>query len=311
MTPGVKSRQTPRGLTLIEILVVVSIIALLAALLFAAIQASREGARRAVCGNKLRQIGLATQQYISTHGVLPLDWNEGNGHSFLVALLPYLDQKPLYDSINMNAPVSGTVGNTRVSVFSCPSDGFVRLGPEGSTNYAGNRGAGVQAFGYNGAFSFMTAVRPQDFTDGMNSTSAVSEWIVGPNTGTTRDAKRSVFTTISAWLGKTQLEDFAAACRKLDVNTAQLTPAVVGVPWTHGDFGHSLYNHVIEINGASCLNGSRWQEGAWTAKSFHNNGVNTLFADGNVRFLRSTLDLAVWRALASRNGGEIVQGDAL
>ena len=157
-----------------------------------------------------------------------------------MGLLPYVEQRPLYDSINMNLPINTSIMGLRLSVYSCPSDGYERVTPMGSTNYAGNRGSGVQSFGYNGAFSFMASVPPGDFTDGMNATAAVSEWLVGPNIGAIRDSLRSVFTTPVALVGKDQLDAFAASCRGLDPNTATLTPAVVGVPWTHGEFGHSL-----------------------------------------------------------------------
>lgn len=294
------------GFTLIELLVVILIVSVLAALLLAAVQAGREAARRAACGSNLRQIGIGLHQYAAAHTTFPLDWNEGNGHSFLVAILPFVEQGVLYNAMNPGEATPTTISGVGLSLYVCPSDGFLRGMPRLATNYVGNRGTGVQVDGYNGAFAFTRAVRPQDFGDGMSNTAAVSEWLVGPITGATRDARRSVFSTPEALQGKGQLDAFAAVCRSLDPAVATLNPAVVGVPWTHGDFGHSLYNHVLPIGENSCLNGSSWQQGAWTAKSNHGAGAQVLLADGRVRFVRRAIEPRLWRALGSRSGGEVI-----
>ena len=90
-----------RGFTLIELLVVIAIIAVLIALLLPAVQAAREAARRAQCVNNLKQMGLAVHNYISTVSALPGGdlpwWTEWSAHAML---LPYLEQGPVYNSIN-------------------------------------------------------------------------------------------------------------------------------------------------------------------------------------------------------------------
>lgn len=301
-------RAGPLGLTLIEVLVTLVIIGLLIALAVPAVQRAREAARRAQCGNNLRQIGLALQNYASQHDCLPLGWGgPETGHSFLVAILPHLDQRALFDSINMQTGLSDTLKTTTLSVFLCPSDGYVRTNPLAASNYAGNRGSGVQAFGYNGAFGLGEPVRVADFTDGLSQTAAVSEWLKGPNSGGTRMPGRSVLSTGGPLARADQLDLFATTCRELDPLVAPLTPATLGAPWTHGEFGHSLYNHVVEINQNSCLNGSLWQQGAWTARGNHPDRLNVLFADGAVHSQSTTTQRSIWRALGSRNGNELVQ----
>src|SRR5437763_187780 len=94
-----------RGFTLIELLVVIAIIAVLIALLLPAVQAAREAARRTQCVNNLKQIGLALHNYHDNNlalpwGTGPWNWNDWSAHSLL---LPYLEQQPLYNSINFNA----------------------------------------------------------------------------------------------------------------------------------------------------------------------------------------------------------------
>src|SRR5512139_1124671 len=105
-----------RGFTLIELLVVIAIIGLLIALLLPAVQAAREAARRAQCVNNLKQLGLALHNFESTYKRFPsacydpifLDpvtknWrNERGRWSYLVLLLPYVEQKALYDDLMTN-----------------------------------------------------------------------------------------------------------------------------------------------------------------------------------------------------------------
>ena len=305
------------GFTLLEIMVVIFIIAILFAMLIPAVQSARGAARRAQCLNNLRQIGLGLANYSASFDCLPMA--NSKGYSFLVALLPHIDQKPLYNSINFE--VGGWSGannftavTINVSSYLCGADIRETLdeGDFGRTSYAGSRGVGVQKYGENGAFKFPPGrvVKHRDFTDGLSATAAVAEWILRGGTRDNPDPLRSTFHTPRELEEPEEFEQFANLCHELDTATARTNRNIKGENWMHGEFGKSLYNHTLGLNDRTCLNGAGYQTGAWTAGSRHPGGANVLLADSSARFIRQSVALTVWRALGSRDGGETVSPDS-
>jgi prepilin-type N-terminal cleavage/methylation domain-containing protein/prepilin-type processing-associated H-X9-DG protein len=136
--------QRRRGFTLIELLVVIAIIAVLIALLLPAVQSAREAARRAQCVNNLKQIGLGVHNYISSMDSLPpsgsshidpnLQPHVRNAFGMKARILPYMEQLPLFNSINFSVdpewivvgsnwePANVTSKGMRIASFLCPSD---------------------------------------------------------------------------------------------------------------------------------------------------------------------------------------------
>src|SRR3979411_2123013 len=110
-------RHDSRGFPIIELVFVVTIVSLLAALLLPAVQAAREAARRIQCTNNLKQLALAAHNYESANGCFPVgspvkvatysagwikagdyDW----GHSIFVAMLPQMEQNALFNAVNFS-----------------------------------------------------------------------------------------------------------------------------------------------------------------------------------------------------------------
>jgi prepilin-type N-terminal cleavage/methylation domain-containing protein len=161
-----------RGFTLIELLVVIAIIAILVALLLPAVQAAREAARRSQCKNNLKQIAIAMHNYHDTHGQFSQmiwhspwsnppnevgglnDWTNGSKGSWMVHILPYVDQEALYSQLNFLGLAGNGVESQRdangrlwyqyeIPAFMCPTEptpGFNPYTSRGKTNYGINCG---------------------------------------------------------------------------------------------------------------------------------------------------------------------------
>lgn len=152
------------GFTLVELLVVITIIGILIALLLPAVQAAREAARSMQCSNHLKQYALAFHNYHDIHQQFPPGGvytfsaggvDHGKGATWTVFILPFMEQESLYDCISFANPPGGQIRNTligntplagiTVPYARCPSDDYPSVvqisgGPVATTNYAANRG---------------------------------------------------------------------------------------------------------------------------------------------------------------------------
>ncbi len=328
-----------RAFTLVEVLVTIGLVGLLAALLLPAVQQAREAARRASCTNKLKQIGLALQNYESSNGVFPslsmtsayvlatdgtLKADSSHLYSPFARMLPQLEQKPLFDATNFSRPATSseclatnlTVMTASIDLFLCPSDPGPFVDGYGRVTYRFSHGPSPWSRDRTGPFSFASSLRPASFRDGLSQTVGVSERLQGNWTtdifsdgdyylGVGYDADR-VGSLGADWARQA----CAAASRSLPFETRS------GESWFLSGLHFTCFNHCMLPNSAipDCSPYSeqasinmRWAtDGAMSARSRHPGGVNASMMDGSVHFISDSINLSPWRALGTPDGDEVI-----
>ena len=170
---GIRKGKSGRRFTLVELLVVVAIVVVLIALMLPAVRTSREAARRSQCTNNLKQIALALWDYEERYGALPpaytVDAKGRRLHSWRTLILPFLEQKALYETIDLSKawddPVNAKARGTVVPWYHCPSD---QDGPGNATTY-------LAVVGEEACFGGREARKLGEITDGFSNTLMVVE----------------------------------------------------------------------------------------------------------------------------------------
>jgi prepilin-type N-terminal cleavage/methylation domain-containing protein/prepilin-type processing-associated H-X9-DG protein len=307
--------------TLIELLVVIAIIAILMGLLLPAVQKVREAAARAQCQNNLKQMVLASHNYHDARGFLP-PGRDAMSLSTHYYLLPFMEQDNIFRLVDptkkWDDPANAAACAAEVKSFKCPSDPNP-ITPPGwaGTNYRSNQGSQIlfgqpSASGANstmpepdGPFPPEKTIRLVQITDGTSNTVAFSEHLIGDfsnGIGTDRTD------TFRPGTYPNTPDQAVQQCASIDpTNLAYQGVSNVGAPWLEGYHSTTQYYHVGLPNTRSCM----FPPGriATTANSNHTNGVNVALCDGSVRFVTNSISLATWRAVGSRNGGEVIGSD--
>lgn len=141
-------RKVRHGFTLVELIVVISIVAVLMALVLSGVNGTREAARRVHCSNSLRQLGLGLHSFHSVHDRFPLgnDALAGSYKSWITSILPQIEQTSIAErfdsSLPWEAPNNFVISHTVIPTLRCPSS---VLDFDGDTDYAGIRGSALSA----------------------------------------------------------------------------------------------------------------------------------------------------------------------
>lgn len=307
------SRKRFSAFTLVELLVVIAIIGVLVALLLPAVQQAREAARRMQCSNSLKQLGLALHNYHDTHGKLPAR-KTINRLSGFIAILPQLEQGPMYDIISAGDPSlpAGTFGADALSAWEglnglpetlrCPSDpGGLDLITQGAyqgdkrlVNYAFSKGDDVRDTNFEpnsrGMFGYLEWFNFSKVPDGLSNTIAMSERL--------RTGYRANQTVTAQEVDHRRAQATLAGLRDnpglvLTASDGKYFVAGTSVHYRFGSVGTRGHVHFVGFTTVVGPNGPVARDGEHAVlppSSFHPGGVNGVMGDGSVRFFSDTID---------------------
>ncbi len=314
-----------QAFTLVELLVVIAIIGVLVSLLLPAVQAAREAARRMQCNNNLKQIGLAVINYHDTYRMFPFsqagdynelfpgslaawgpDWSENSrSWSFLSRILPFIEQQNLYDmgAISTAHLIQSPAVGQSIPGFLCPSDPGTGEGsrsfrsqymyrtappqPVGLSNYKGVMGDSMYG---------IRAVFPPRFHNWADE----DPWCCG----------NGIFTGMG-YYNQVRMSSILDGTS----NTFLVgEDAWYSAPNSHIGYGYS-WAHAYDVLATAAvrpnnrrlppLDVNEWQQ-LNGFKSRHPGGVSFALADGSCRFISDSIDLFVYRGMATKDGGEVV-----
>ena len=274
-------RSAPRAFTLLELLTVIAIIGILVAMLLPAIQSAREASRRMSCCNNLRQIGLAVTSYETTHRFFPPSHTRDPDHGFFALLLPYLEQRAVYEMYDFDhywdGPENQAARESDMAVFVCPS-------APGGRSYISDYGVCLSITPQ----SYQPLIDAGAITPRRSWTSIIQDYTDQTSAASVRDGLSNSFLL------------FEDGGRPLRYKRGRLVPGgQTGSMWAdhRGYFCvHALCNNTQLIN---CNNVNE-------IYSFHPNGCNFLYGDGSVHFHSENIDSEVFVSLFTMAAGDIV-----
>ena len=259
-------------------------------------------------------------------------------------LLNSIEQAPMYNAINFSwgvvtdlagptyacYQINATVINAKINTFMCPSD--PNAGNPNLNNYHDCIGTttldgpqlGTTPPGSSGLFAYLIPYSLASCTDGSSNTIAFGEAVTGPPSLTyvSSISLVSVSGLSSAGEVLSAAMNPAAIISNIQVcDTAYQTQSAGGLKnwrgqsWAKGSQGHTMFNAVVppgfkQHAWNSCSDNNIGHSLFDNANSYHPGGVNVLFGDGSVHFVKESINIQMWWALGTRAGGEVVSSDS-
>ena len=314
-------RENTRGFSLVELLVMAAVFCVLFAVLLPALESARAAARRAICINNLKEIGLAVQNYTTAGGTMPLSLilGEGhsNGHNALLGLLPFTDLHAIYNAHNFDQenwhPINTTVVSSPIELYLCPDNPNVAKTPASEIrfpesksvfamgHYGANWGGGHDGWNQGGGSYHRTPPKGN----------ARGPW--GAEFMKERGIYLGVMMAVTAPDGLPNAKDgkpLARAVRQADITdglsfTLAFVEKLDSFGWAIGGWGGAEF----DVHTSPAYEGDEALARKVYTGSTHAKGPNAVFCDGSVRALPPKQDRAIWYAIITRAGGEVVKFD--
>lgn len=281
-----------RAFTLVEILVVIAVIGILIALLLPAVQAAREASRAASCKNNLKQLGLALHMYHDIHRRLPTGWeaspgpDDPNGWGWAAAILPQLEQRNVQAIIQANLPIdhpsNQQARESVVPTYICPTDIL-------DSTFVIHGGADDEFANQDQIGTPMFLVGKSNYA-GVFGLSEIED-VPSAGEGVFYHNSRLTFASVSDGLSNTLL---------IGERGSRLGSSV----WTGVIPGAN--NAKARIVGSADHTPNHPDHHFDDFSSFHPQGVHFLVGDGSVQRINDQINPAVYRAMVTRSGGEVV-----
>jgi len=267
------------------------------------------------------------------------DTGLGHGPSLLVMLLSNVEQTALYNAFNFsfgnvtccspNTVANPTVINASVAGYLCPSDPGSGVYKSGSNYVAtvgpqfniwsiqgNNSGVGVGMFGAYSAFGL------RDCTDGSSNTVAFGEALIGDNNAAGLNGAE--FYNCVPWPGSASgtgvgmvmpisvgnLRTYAPTCITAQKNKTNESNSGRQY-WAAARFGQGPIVSMLQTPNSrfpDCQNTN--DNGTITMRSKHSGGINTLFSDGSVKFIKDSVNELTWWSIGTKAGGEVVDASS-